>query len=61
METTSSGDVIYNWEPAANVTCLDCADPFGIVTNAQEEFYVTGEENGCESAPDTIIVINSSS
>jgi gliding motility-associated-like protein len=60
VETTSSGDVTYAWAPILSITCGDCTDPFGIVTDAQEIFTVTGEENGCISTPDTIVVINAS-
>ncbi|MBC8047272.1 MAG: gliding motility-associated C-terminal domain-containing protein, partial [Fimbriimonadaceae bacterium] len=60
VSTTSTGDVTFTWEPIINISCGDCPDPFGIVTDAQEIFTVTGEEFGCVSAPDTIVVINSS-
>lgn len=60
VETTSTGDVTYDWSPIIDVSCNNCDDPFGIVTDAQETFYVTGEENGCVSDPDTIVVINAS-
>ncbi|MBC8173916.1 MAG: gliding motility-associated C-terminal domain-containing protein [Chitinophagales bacterium] len=60
VTTTSSGDVTYSWSPLISVTCSDCADPLGIVTDAQQIFTVTGEEFGCVGDPDTIVVINSS-
>ena len=58
VTTTSTGDVTFNWTPAENVTCTDCADTYGIVYTALGYFYVTGEEFGCVSPPDTVVVIN---
>lgn len=60
VTTSSTGDVTFNWWPAENVTCIACPDPFGIIYNAQEIFYVTGSEFGCVSPPDTVVVINES-
>lgn len=60
VETTSSGFVNYSWEPVTSLTCGDCETTYGIIVDAQQIFTVTGEENGCVSQPDTIVVINAS-
>ncbi|MFN3939681.1 MAG: gliding motility-associated C-terminal domain-containing protein, partial [Chitinophagales bacterium] len=61
VTTSSTGDVTFTWWPAENVTCINCPDPLGIIFSAQENFYVVGEEFGCISPPDTVVVINTSS
>ncbi|MBK7108360.1 MAG: gliding motility-associated C-terminal domain-containing protein [Bacteroidetes bacterium] len=61
VSSSSTGDVTFSWWPEENVTCIICPDPLGIIYNAQEIFYVTGEEFGCISPPDTVVVINTSS
>ena len=38
VTTTSTGDVTFNWIPAENVTCTDCADTYGIVYTALDIF-----------------------
>jgi gliding motility-associated-like protein len=58
VTTSSTGSVDFSWTPAENVTCTDCAETNGIVYEALAYFYVTGTEFGCESPPDTIVVIN---
>jgi gliding motility-associated-like protein len=58
VTTTSTGTVTYSWTPAENVTCTYCDETNGIVYSALTYFYVTGEEFGCLSPPDTIVVIN---
>ncbi|MFN0275166.1 MAG: gliding motility-associated C-terminal domain-containing protein, partial [Chitinophagales bacterium] len=60
VETSSTGFVNYSWQPVTSLTCGYCETTYGIIIDAQEIFTVTGEEKGCESEPDTIVVINAS-
>ena len=57
VETITGDDATYTWTPADAVNCLNCATTLAYSVGESNTFYVTGEEHGCVSAPDSIVVI----
>lgn len=56
-EIIEGTDVTFFWSPEDNVNCINCPSTLAFTVGAESVFYVTGEENGCMSAPDSIIVV----
>ncbi len=61
VETITGIDVNYLWTPSEEVTCPTCAITLSFSVGQENIYYVTGEENGCISAPDSIIVVREDS
>lgn len=61
VEVVVGDDVNFSWTPAADVNCPTCATTLAYSVGEENTFYVVGEENGCISAPDSVIVIMSES
>lgn len=57
VTTSSTGDVSYNWYPSDDISCPTCPSTFVYSAGPVDVYYVTGEEKGCISDPDSIIVI----
>lgn len=57
VEVIIGDDVNFSWTPAADVNCPTCASTLAYSVGEENVFYVTGEENGCISEPDSIIVV----
>ena len=57
VETIIGDDVQYLWSPPDNVNCPTCATTLAYSVGEENVFYVVGEEHGCISAPDSIIVV----
>ena len=57
VTTTSTGTVTFSWSPSSDVLCPTCPTTLAYSIGTQNTFYVTGEENGCISPPDSVIVI----
>jgi len=56
-EVIVGGDVNFSWTPAIDVNCPTCPVTLAFSVGEENTFYVTGEEHGCVSAPDSIVVI----
>lgn len=56
-EIISGTDVAFYWTPAVDVNCPTCPITLAFSVGEENVFYVTGEEHGCISEPDSIIVI----
>lgn len=61
VETISGEDVNYTWFPSDDLSCPTCSTTLAYSVGAENSYYVTGEENGCVSEPDTIVVVMSES
>jgi len=61
VETISGDDVSYLWFPPEDISCPTCATTLVYSVGEQNTYYVTGEENGCISDPDSVIVVMSES
>ncbi len=61
VETITGGDVSYTWYPEDDLSCATCATTLAYSVGEENVYYVTGEEFGCVSAPDSIIVVMSES
>lgn len=61
VETVTGGAVNYTWTPADDLSCANCSETLAYAVGDENIYYVTGEEHGCVSAPDSIIVIMSES
>ena len=61
VETIVGGDVNYLWYPADDINCPTCSETLVFSVGEENVYYVTGEEHGCISEPDSIIVIMSES
>ena len=55
VQLLASGAILYNWEPANQLSCFDCADPIA-APNETIEYCVTGWENNC--ADTACVLIN---
>jgi len=56
-EIITGSDVTFSWTPADVVNCPSCPITLAFSVGEDNTFYVTGEENGCISEPDSIVVI----
>jgi gliding motility-associated-like protein len=61
VETVTGDDVSYTWYPPEDLTCSTCETTLAYSVGEENTYYVTGEENGCVSLPDSIIVVMSES
>lgn len=57
VETIIGSDVNYTWTPADDINCPTCATTLAFSVGDENVYYVTGEEHGCISEPDSVIVI----
>ena len=56
-EIISGDDVSFFWTPSDYVNCPNCPGSLAFTEGETFVFYVTGEENGCVSLPDSIVVV----
>lgn len=61
VEVIVGDDVSFSWVPAENVNCPTCASTLAYSVGEENTFYVYGEEHGCISEPDSIVVVMSES
>ncbi|MBK7038709.1 MAG: hypothetical protein IPH42_20870 [Bacteroidetes bacterium] len=47
------------WYPVDDINCPNCSETLVFSVGEENAYYVTGEEHGCISEPDSIIVIMS--
>ncbi len=61
VETITGTSVNYTWFPPDDLSCPTCDVTLAFSVGEENVYYVTGEEHGCVSPPDSIIVIMSES